>query len=39
MEENNIKVKIIKIALLGDSFVGKTWICKSFTGVINHLNF
>ena len=34
MEENNIKVKIIKIALLGDSFVGKTWICKSFMGMI-----
>ena len=34
MEENNIEVKIIKIALLGDSCVGKTWICKSFMGMI-----
>ena len=34
MEENNIEVKIIKIALLGDSCIGKTWICKSFMGMI-----
>ena len=34
MEENNIEVNIIKIALLGDSCVGKTWICKSFMGMI-----
>ena len=34
MEENNIEVGVIKVALLGDSCVGKTWICKSFMGVI-----
>ena len=35
MKENNIDIKAIRIALLGDTLVGKTWIFNSFMGIIN----
>ena len=33
MTENNIEAKVIKIGLLGDSRVGKSAICNTFTGI------
>ena len=33
MEKNNIEINAIKIALLGDNFVGKTCICDTFSGL------
>ena len=32
MEENIIKPKSIKIGFLGDTYAGKTAICKSYLG-------
>ena len=33
MEENDIKLSVIKLGLLGDSSVGKTCICNAFMNI------
>ena len=33
MSENNIETKVVRIGLLGDSKVGKSAICRAFTGL------